>query len=146
MAKGNRDLDRSLDDTIKSNSSKGRGGKRSSTNNASRNAAVNKGNNVRRQAHSTRVSNPPNTSNRNTSKNHVNNRIGSKSINQRVGGNDNLINSRLGRGISKPHRGSGVGKTVSTGVVNILIFLNWIAIRLNFFLILAKWLDYNQQI
>lgn len=134
MAKGNRDLDRSLDDTIKLNSSKRRGGNRSSTSSAPRNAAVNRGNNVRRQANSTRVSNPPNTSNRNTSKNHVNNRIGSKSINQRVGGNDNLINSRLGRGISKSHRGSEVGKTVLTGMVTILIYLNWITIKLKIFL------------
>lgn len=134
MAKGNRDLDRSLDDTIKLNSNKGRDGKRASTSSAPRNATMNRGNNGRRQANLSRVNNPPNTNNRNTSRNNVNNRIGSKSINKRVGGNDNLINSRLGRGISKPHHGSGVGKAVSTGVVNILIHLNWIAINLKNFL------------
>ncbi|CEP18797.1 hypothetical protein, partial, partial [Parasitella parasitica] len=92
----------SLEDSIKLNSAKGSGGKRISTSSVPQ-RAVDRGN-YGRQANPGRGSNPRITSNRHTSQSHVNNRIGSKTINQRVGNNDSLINSRLGRGIiTKPH-------------------------------------------
>lgn len=138
MAKGNKDLDRALDETIKLNSSKGRGGKKLPAL-ASSKRPVDRANSSggRQQLHSngggnhhprgnyttmhSRAPPPPPT------RGHVNHRIGNKPVHQRVGGgSDTLINSRLGRGINKPppHRGAGVvgSRAVSAGVVGFFLY------------------------
>ncbi|CAO0789970.1 unnamed protein product [Mucor circinelloides] len=130
MAKGNMDLDRSLDDTIKLNSIKGRGGKRLTSTAGSKRHVVDRASHGRQHINSTssRSSHPRSShtvGNRTPSKFHVNSRIGNKPSDQRVGGSDTLINSRLGRGVSKPHRGPGVGsRAVSSGARNGSLIIN----------------------
>ncbi|KAK4511310.1 uncharacterized protein ATC70_012525 [Mucor velutinosus] len=133
MAKGNMDLDRALDETIKLNSSKGRGGKKMPTS-ASSKRVVDKASSSgrgRQQTHSSGSNHPRSqhntVHNRASTRGHVNQRIGSKPVHQRVGsGSDTLINSRLGRGINKPHRGPGVvsSRAVSAGVRNGSLIIN----------------------
>ncbi|KAL7320624.1 hypothetical protein PS15m_000493 [Mucor circinelloides] len=130
MAKGNMDLDRSLDDIIKLNSNKGRGGK-ILTSTAGSKRHVDSTSHGRQHINSTsnRSSHPRSShttvGNRTPSKFHVNSRIGNKPIDQRVSRSDTLINSRLGRGVSKPHRGPGVGsRAVSSGARNGSLIIN----------------------
>lgn len=146
------DLDRSLDDTIKLNSIKGRGGKRLTSTAGSKRHVVDRASHGRQHINSTssRSSHPRSShtvGNRTPSKFHVNSRIGNKPSDQRVGGSNTLINSRLGRGVSKPHRGPGVGsRAVSSGAVS--CYQNHVKIKLNpfFFSIQAKWITHHQQI
>ncbi|KAF1799450.1 hypothetical protein V8B55DRAFT_1538632 [Mucor lusitanicus] len=139
MAKGNLDLDRALDETIKLNSSKGRGGKKlpppvhskRPVDRASHHSAAG---GRQQTVHSSAASNYPRHPHHTTIHSraptrggHVNQRIGSKPVHQRVGGgSDTLINSRLGRGINKPHRGPGVvsSRAVSAGVRNGDLIIN----------------------
>lgn len=122
MAKGNKDLDRALDETIKLNSSKGRGGKKLPAL-ASSKRPVDRAN-ISSARHSNGGSHPrghhTTIHSRSPTRGHVNQRIGNMPVHQRVG--EKLINSRLGRGISKPHRGSGAAgsRAVSAGVVGLL--------------------------
>lgn len=129
------DLDRSLDDIIKLNSNKGRGGK-ILTSTAGSKRHVDSTSHGRQHINSTsnRSSHPRSShttvGNRTPSKFHVNSRIGNKPIDQRVSRSDTLINSRLGRGVSKPHRGPGVGsRAVSSGAVS--CYQNHVRIKLN---------------
>ncbi|GAN08408.1 hypothetical protein MAM1_0203d07919 [Mucor ambiguus] len=134
MAKGNLDLDRALDETIKLKSSKGRGGKKltPSVNSKRPVDRASSSEGGRQQMHSNGSNHPRNSQHasihsRAPTRGHVNHRIGNKPIHQRVGGgSDTLINSRLGRGINKVHRGPGVvgSRAVSAGVRNGSLIIN----------------------